>query len=249
LPPPNRKAIRQITIQGEKMSKMQTTTMLLVCLSALALMPAANASEWNQRTVFTFSGPVEIPGQILPAGTYVFKLADSSSNRHIVQVFNKEENHVFATFLAIPDYRLHPSDKTIVKFAERPAGSPEAIKGWFYPGRNYGHEFVYPKTEAVALAEANDTPVPSIPVSVTLNRPALLEMDMSFLKAERPTGEEVELRDAFAIDAAQASSEPTEQPAELPAQLPKTGTSLPLVGLLGLLSLGTAVTLRFARSK
>jgi hypothetical protein len=223
--------------------------MLLAGLGALALVPAAQASEWNQRTIFTFSGPVEIPGKILPAGTYVFKLADSSSNRHIVQVFNKEENQVFGTFLAIPDYRLHPSDETIIKFAERPAGSPEAIKGWFYPGRNYGHEFVYPKTEAVALAEANNTPVPSIPTTVTLNWPELVAMDMSILKAEEPAGEEVELAEAFVMDAAQPSAESAAPSSELPAELPKTGTALPLIGLVGLLSLGTAASLRLARTK
>src|ERR1700743_2812427 len=106
----------------------------LALLAGAALMCGmvrqANADEWDQKTKFTFSGPVEIPGQILPAGTYVFKLADSSSNRNIVQVFNKEQNHLFGTFLAIPDYRIHPTDKAIVRFAERPAGSPQAIKAW-----------------------------------------------------------------------------------------------------------------------
>src|SRR5271168_2856781 len=129
------------------MSKLQTKMMLLVGLGVLALSPGARADEWNQKTVITFSGPVEIPGQVLPAGTYVFKLANSNASRNIVQVFNQDENHVFSTFLAIPDYRMRPSDKTIVTFAERPAGQPEAIKGWFYPGRTSGHEFVYPKAE------------------------------------------------------------------------------------------------------
>src|SRR6204780_2093435 len=125
------------------MSKLQTKVMLSIGLGVLALLPGAKADEWSQRTVFTFSGPVEIPGQILPAGTYVFKLANSTSNRHIVQVFNKDENRIFGTFLAIPDYRLRTSDNTIIKFHERAAGSPQAVRGWFFPGKNYGHEFVY----------------------------------------------------------------------------------------------------------
>jgi len=81
------------------MNKLQTKLMLLAGLGALALLPGAKADEWNQKTVFTFSGPVEIPGQTLPAGTYVFKLHNSASNRHIVQVFNKDENHVFGLSL------------------------------------------------------------------------------------------------------------------------------------------------------
>ena len=90
------------------MFKLQMKMVLLAGFGALALMPGARADERNQKTVFTFNAPIEIPGQVLPAGTYVFKLADSSSNRHIVQIFNKEENRVFGTILAIPDYRLRP---------------------------------------------------------------------------------------------------------------------------------------------
>src|SRR5277367_6625205 len=104
------------------MNKLQTKIMLLIGLGAFVWLPGAHADEWNQKTVLTFNGPVEIPGQILPAGTYVFKLANSQSNRHIVQVFNKDENHVFGTFLAIPDYRFHPAEGSIIKFHERVAG-------------------------------------------------------------------------------------------------------------------------------
>ncbi len=228
------------------MSKLQAKVMLLVGLGAMAVLPGARADEWNQKTVITFSGPVEIPGQVLPAGTYVFKLANSSSNRHIVQVFNKDQNRIFGTFLAIPDYRLHPSDKTIIRFEERSGGSPQALKAWFYPGKHYGHEFVYPKTEALALAQANNTPVPSMPSELapeltipgtTLKGPEVVALNTAPLMAEEPTGQEVELAEAFALSP------------ELPAELPATATSLPLVGLIGLLSLGTAAGLRLAAAK
>src|SRR5437867_12412284 len=111
----------------------------------VVMLPLARASEWDQKTVFTFNQPVELPGQVLSAGTYVFKLADSSSDRNIVQVFNKEEDELYGTFLTIPDYRPEPADKPIVTFEEREAGSPEAVKTWFYPGDEYGHDFVYPQ--------------------------------------------------------------------------------------------------------
>jgi hypothetical protein len=238
--------------QGEKtMIKLRTKMMLLAGLGILTLLPGAWASERDQKTVFTFSGPVEIPGQILPAGTYVFRLADSSSNRNIIQVFNKDENRLFGTFLAISDYRLRPSEKTIIRFAERTAGSPQAIKGWFYPGRNHGHEFVYPKKEALELAKVNHTPVPSMPselsvdttiTSIKVNGPEYLALVMAPLKVEEPTGEEVELAKAFpAADTGAAA-----QGAGLPEKLPSTATPLPLIGLIGLLSLGTAATLRIA---
>jgi hypothetical protein len=228
------------------MNKLQTKMILLAGLAALALMPAARADEWNQRTVVTFSGPVEVPGQILPAGTYVFKLASSQSSRHIVQVFNKDENRLYGTFLAIPSYRHRPAEKPIIRFEERAAGSPQAIQAWFYPNRTYGHEFVYPKAEALALAEANNTPVPAMPAELapSTTKPAVTVTSREFrallvvpLKSEEPTGEEVELAQAPA------------PPAELPETLPKTASSLPLIGLIGLLSLGTAFTLRLAAAR
>ena len=132
----------------------------IICLTlgALALPSRVNADAWDKKTIVTFSQPVEIPGvgaQVLPAGTYVFKLLDSSSNRNIVQIFNKAQNHVYATILAIPNYRLQATDKTVVTFGERAAGTPEAIRAWFYPGANWGQEFVYPKTRASRAGKDN----------------------------------------------------------------------------------------------
>jgi hypothetical protein len=227
------------------MSKLQTKILLFIGLGAMALAPAARADAWNQKTVVTFSEAVEVPGQILPAGTYVFKLVNSSTSRHIVQVFSKDEKRVFGTFLAIPNYRQRVADKTIIRFEERAPGSPQAIKAWFYPHRTYGHEFVYPKAEAVALAKANNTPVPAMPTElapnttkpvVTMKAPEIVAMLVVPLRVEEPTGEEVEL--------AQASA-PSAPAAQLPQELPATASSLPLVGLLGLLSLGTAFAIRF----
>jgi len=158
-------------------------------------------------------------------------------------VFDKEERRVLGTFLAIPDYRLRPSDKTIITFAERPAGMPVAVKAWTYPGRNYGHEFVYPKRDAVALAEANQTPVPSLPEELAVNetnpaitRSEIVVMSRAPLMAEEPAGQEVQIADAFEVT----------PNAGLPDQLPATGSSLPLIGLIGLLSMGTAAALRVA---
>ena len=130
----------------------------------LAILPTpAKADVWNQKTKFTFSEPVEIPGQVLAAGTYVFKLMDSTSDRNIVEVLNEREDHLYGIFLAIPDYRLKPADRSIITFEERAQGSPEAVRAWFYPGENYGHDFVYPKVKAMQLAKANNQPVPSMP--------------------------------------------------------------------------------------
>jgi hypothetical protein len=167
----------------------------------------AHADEWDQKTVFTFSGPIEIPGQVLAAGTYVFKVADLASDRNVVQVFNKDETHLYGTFLTVPNYHQQPSGKTIINFEERAAGDPEAVKSWFYPGDNYGHDFVYPRAKAAALAKANNQPVASMPDELagetikpvkSMNESSVTALKKTALKAQKPTGEEVGVTEAFA---------------------------------------------------
>src|SRR5579863_2252263 len=147
-------------------------TVLCLAVLGVGFSPSARADETNRKTVITFSGPVEIPGVhlqgygVLPAGTYVFKILDSQSDRHIVQIFSQDELTVYATILAIPNYRLKATDKTVMTFRERPAGEPEALRAWFYPGRLWGEEFVYPKARAIILAKAENTPVLFTPAEI-----------------------------------------------------------------------------------
>jgi hypothetical protein len=125
----------------------------------LALAPGARADENDRLTYMTFSGPVQIPGVTLAAGTYTFKIADTQSNRHVVQVFTKDDNKLITTLMTIPNDRLEPVKDTFVMFAERPAGTPVAVKAWFYPGRSIGEEFLYPRNQALKIAQAVHEPV------------------------------------------------------------------------------------------
>jgi len=102
----------------------------------------AKADEWDKKTIVTFDQPVEIPGMVLPAGTYVFRRA-SSTDPNVVRISGKDEKHVYATLLTIPDYRMNPADKTVITFEERDNSAPRAIKSWFYPGDTSAEEFVY----------------------------------------------------------------------------------------------------------
>jgi hypothetical protein len=125
-------------------------------VAATAGASVARADEADQMTYLTFSGPVEVPGVVLPAGTYMFKLQDSTeASRDVVQVFNKSGSKLYSTFLAIPEERMKPSDKPAVILEKAAPGGPEAIKAWFYPDDVVGHEFVYPKAEARLIAQAN----------------------------------------------------------------------------------------------
>jgi hypothetical protein len=123
-----------------------------VAAASLAIWaPQVKADEWDKKTILTFSAPVEVPGRVLPAGTHVFKLLDSPSDRHVVQIF-KDETKPIAEILAILDERLQPREKTVITFDERPGDSPEALRAWFYPGSTIGEEFVYPRSRAKEIA-------------------------------------------------------------------------------------------------
>jgi hypothetical protein len=264
---PPRSVLRRIKVEEQttKLGKRKTmnlfkvaTTVGCVALMGALFAPGAKADDWNRKTKVTFSGPVEIPGVhlpgwgVLPAGTYVFKVLDSASDRHIVQIFNQDETIVYATVLAIPNYRLKATDKTVITFRERAAGEPEAIRAWFYPGRNWGDEFVYPKARAVELAKTTNTPVlfaaVEIPVEVaepikTVDAPVVVQLKRAPIMAIKPTGEEVALVEVVtpppALEAKEIVADPVAEPT-----LPATASTLPLIGLLGLLALGAAFTVR-----
>jgi len=227
-----------------------------MALLGAALSPSLKADDYDKKTTMTFSGPVEIPPvyitgmRILPAGTYVFKLVNSSSNRHIVQIFNKEQTKIYATILAIPNYRLVPKDKTVVTFNEGVRGAPQPIRAWFYPGANWGEEFVYPKTRAVELAKVTKTPVlalqADVPVEVAKpEEPTVVTvLQQAPIVAVKPTGEVVEIAQVI-------QTEPPAAVAAAPApvlvaenKLPATASSLPLVMLCGLLAIGSAFGIR-----
>lgn len=207
---------------------------LSLAVLGVVAVPTASADEWNRKTVITFSGPVEVPGvnaQILPAGTYVFKILDSPSDRHIVQIFNQDETHVFTTILAIPNYRLHATDKTVITFRERPAGQPEALRAWFYPGHEWGEEFVYAKPRALELAKEVNEPVLATPME--LASAPIEALKTAPVEAVDPRGEPIELAQVVEPLPVAAIADP----------LPKTASPLPLIGLIGLLMLGAGFAL------
>jgi hypothetical protein len=140
--------------------KFLTTSFFLTLCCLLALPASLMASERDQATQMTFNEPVQIPGQVLAAGTYWFALMDSQSERNIVQIWNEDRSQLIATVFTIADYRVEPADETVVTFEERPGDQAEAIQSWFYPGENSGHEFIYPKNRMISVAQQ---PVSSTP--------------------------------------------------------------------------------------
>lgn len=212
----------------------------LIALTSLtavvSLAPIAKADEWDKKTVLTVSETVQLPNATLQPGSYTFKLLDSQSDRHIVQVFDKDEKHLITTILAVPNYRLQPTGKTKFSFWEVPAGQPPALRAWFYPGDNFGQEFVYPKHRATELAVIVKEPIPALAADDS-------DIKSTPIIAVTPEQKEVPVAEVIMI---------TPPPAEVAVaapivetkELPQTASHLPLIALLGFLSLGAALLLK-----
>jgi hypothetical protein len=233
-------AKRQLTQKGVHMNRL-VVAMASVGLLGVGLSSSARADEWNKKTIMTVNEPIQVPNKVLPPGTYVIKLLDSQSDRHIVQIFNQDENHLLTTILAIPNYRIQPSGKTVFTFWETPPGQPKALRAWFYPGDNFGQEFAYPKSAAVQIAAVAHETVPTTEAT----QPAELPKAEVTQTQPEPVQEAQNTPPPAPQEAAPAP-EPTPEPAPAP-ELPKTASPYPLIGLAGVLSLGLFAFVRAFR--
>ena len=213
---------------------------LMLFVLGVALAGPARADKWDKKTIVTFSHPVEVPGNIvLPAGKYVFTLHDSMSYRHIVQIWNENQTKLLTTILAIPNYRLEPTGETVIEFRERPGTQPQALRAWFYPGDNFGQEFAYPKSRAITLAEASNEVVPA---EVAAAEPAPEELKSVPLVAVTPSQKEEPIAQAI-----QTTPTPETRATTAVAErreLPKGASPIPLIALIGIISLSLGFGLR-----
>jgi hypothetical protein len=216
---------------------MKKVLAVVLAVSFLGVVFAAplRAATWKKKTVVIFGQRVEISGHVLAAGTYVFQLDDSSSNRHVVQILSGDGRTIIATVLAIPNYHVATRDGTAITFNDAAAGSPQTIRVWFYPGSSVGQEFVYPKPRAIQLAKATNLVVPALagdgPVGVA-NADAL---KMALIVAIAPDGTEapVALNPTTASDdtSGPARARPT---ARRRTWRPKAESDLPRTAAFGL---------------
>ena len=123
--------------------KMSAGIICLMLFGATLFVPKVRADEFDKKTIVTVNEPIQVPGKVLPAGTYVLKLLDSN-DRTLVAIYNADGRHLITTIQGIPDYRMETPSEAILQLEERPEGQPEALTEWFYPGDNFGVEFVYP---------------------------------------------------------------------------------------------------------
>ena len=240
---------------------------VLAAATLAASLSVVRADTWDKKTTVNFSQPVEIPGAILQPGKYVMKLVDSQSDRHVVQFTNERQNHVYATTIAVPAYRTQVTDRTVITFYEAAAGQPEPIRNWYYPGDNFGQEFIYskqhlrdiaavrpatpstfdarsqvqsPVTAAEPVPEGESAPVAG-PIETQAQASALTNDEsnapVEIAQATPPKPEE---------PAAAPSSAPA-QTAPAPTELPKTDGNFAGIALMGLASIGGALAARKLR--
>ena len=190
-------------------------TALAGCIG-IALLPSLQADAWNKKTTLTITEPLQVPSCCTPGhtvtlqpGEYVVALVDSLSDRHIVRIFDKDQQNVMTTILAIPNYRLHPTGKTVFEYWEVPAGQPRALRAWFYPGDNFGQEFAYPKQTAAQIAAFVKVPVPAIEVETA----AVDDLKTAPLVVVEETGKTVELTPTMPVRTQTALVQPTSQAA------------------------------------
>jgi hypothetical protein len=261
---------------------------VFVCLMAAPV----SAQPLDKRTLFTFSGPVTLPGVTLPAGQYLFRLADPNSSAKVVQVLNAEGTTPFGLFFTIPAERLEPASTPEVRFMETASGTPAAIKTWWYPGERLGYEFVFPKEQARRLAMAASQPVLTTDAQTTMTE----QTNTADLSRVGSSGNETDVNVSAAPTAATpigntqegqiASSSISIPTPSIPAvggapvtqtasshtsatrtgspqtnftqsgpvqatrtQLPRTASQLPLITMVGTVTLLSAASLRYWRMR
>src|SRR5277367_5089413 len=131
---------------------MKALSALLVASTiGLVVIPAAKADDYDKMTKITVNEPVRLPTMTLQPGNYSLRLLEATGNRHVVEV-RDENGKGLGLILALPNYRLVPKDRTVISYWETPPGQPRAMRAWFFPGDNYGQEFIYPKEEGSQIA-------------------------------------------------------------------------------------------------
>jgi hypothetical protein len=220
-----------------------------VVLAACLVTLPAHADSWDKMTLLTVSEPTQVSDTYLEPGTYMLKLANS--DRHIVQIFNKDRSHLINTIIAIPDYRLNVTDKSQFTFWETPPGTAKAVRAWFYPGDNDGQEFRYPTNlRQIAAVTApqprlvEPPPVTTQPQAAEPEPPAPAPAPQAFVQPAPEPQPPVEIAQNNPPPAPPAPIAAPAPPPDQPQALPSTASPYPMIGLGGLLSLGLYLGLR-----
>lgn len=227
-------------------NRLRRALLLAFALAAVWVIAGAPvyADDWDKSTKITVNQPFEIPGHVLPAGTYIVRLVDIASERHVVRFLSEDESKVYATVIGIPDFRLKTTDTTSFTFYEAEPANPRPVHAWFYPGHQFGLEFAYPEKRAARIAAVTEehviaTKEPEFNFTWEAE-PTVPELLEEPLVAVEPGGKEVEVAEVH------PEFTPAPEPEPAPPALPKTATPFPLIAILGFMAAGFASVLRFS---
>ena len=223
----------------------------LAFASGFGILPA-HGDEWNKKTVLTVNDQIQVTDTVLQPGKYVFMLADSSSDRHIIRIYDENQTHLIDTVMAIPNYRLHPTGKSSFAFWETPQGTAPALRAWFYPGDSFGQEFRYPKHQ-LTLEAKNTAPAPPVARTEPATNPTAVTPPAEAAPQPAPREQPEVAQNAPPPAAAPAAPPPQSQEANReeqpkPQELPKTASPYPAIGLAGGMLLALAGLLRLRRT-
>jgi len=223
---------------------------------AVGIVPfRAQGDQWDKMTLLTVDQPTQVSNTYLEPGTYMLKLADSQSDRHIVQIFTQDRKRLINTVIAIPSYRLELTDSSQFTFWETPPGAAKAVRMWYYPGDHDGQEFRYPtqlrQIAAVVTTSAPAPPAPQAleqtppeeqpPVEIAQNTPPPAITPQETAPQAEPAP--VEIAQNTPPQDNNVAPQPPSQPDNSQA-LPQTASPYPLFGLGGLFALGLYTVLR-----
>jgi hypothetical protein len=238
------------------------TVVATLAVLTLGITGTAQAQPADYRTYFTFSAPVTLPGVTLPAGRYLFRLADPNGSRKVISVLSDDGKKPLAMLHTIPNQLPKPPQDPEIRFMETAANVPPAIKTWWYPGKSIGYEFIYPRQQALQLVKGTSETVLTTRAetkdfeSADLSRVSGSGVPAAVTVEENPaptaaTGRaqqgEVASGGSSAIgSAAQGTRSDESARAATRTRLPQTASSMPTALLFGALALcaGLGLSLR-----
>ena len=224
--------------------RLASASVLVVLVCALA--SGANAFTSDKRTYFTFNQPVALPGMTLPAGTYMFRIANPDTSRNVIQVANKQGTESFALLHTVQATRPDAPKDSEIRFRETAAGAPPAVGSYWYMGERTGYEFIYSKAELEAL---NRIAQPAAEVSVTetessVDVPPISESsDVVNGEGLPDVSAQAESQFAQAQSPAPAPAPQPESQSSTRDRLPQTASPLALLLLGGIATAGFGVKL------
>jgi hypothetical protein len=244
---------------------MVSKLVAFLTLAVLTLSTAgrAEAQPSDYRTYFTFSAPVTLPGITLPAGKYIFRLADPDSSRKVINVLSGDGKRSLAMLHTIPDQAMKAPKDAEIRFMETSAKVPPPVKTWWYAGKAIGYEFIYPRQQALQLAKSTSEPILTTAQETSdfgnadLSRVGSNDNQAAVTVDQNPAPREASGRAQQAdVDAAQSPAQggaaaiaPQDTRADERArstartELPRTASSVPAVALLGTLALALGLGL------